>query len=66
MSRQLIVRIAAATRSTRAGVITKWPGSSISLELQTVRSLVFPPMRMTPRAPSARMRPSSDWLSGMK
>ena len=61
------MRKAAASRSMLVGVITKlFPTVGLASGRQTVRSLVSPPMRITPVAPSDRINPSSDALSAVK
>jgi hypothetical protein len=46
-----------------AGVMTKLLDAvELASARQTVRSLVLPPMRITPSRPSNRIRPSSDEL----
>jgi hypothetical protein len=60
-------RRTAAKPSISAGVTTKLSRDiGSSLARQTVRSLVLPPMRMTPSRPSNRINPSTDLLSSVK
>ena len=58
-------RMNAASRSMLAGQIAKASGA-IGSAFQTVRSLVLPPMRITPSGPSSRTSPRMEALSGVK
>ena len=60
-------RRAAANLSIVAGAITRLAGpTGFASTPQTARSLVLPPMRMTPFSPSARISPSVEALFGVK
>ena len=60
-------RRAAANLSIFAGVITRLADpTGFASAPQTVRSLVLPPMRMTPLSPSDRISPSVEALFGVK